>query len=259
MGNMVPSRCAERDELVALCSVLADYDGTSVEFIPALGPFEDWALELMADMSTATRSPLNWNVMTVTARSMDMNRAKLAAGDYAAERGGKVVALTVPQMLSLHLNFNSGFVLDALPGWEDAMLLPKEDKRRVLADPAERRRLNELAQGDHPLRGLARWATKVVFHSPAPENEGCAGRTVGRDRGGAGPGSLGHAVRHGPGRRPGDVVWEPGHGRARRRLGGEGGGVARPESGDRCLRRRRPPRPVPHRQLPPPPCSTSRW
>ncbi len=179
MGNMVPSRYAERDELVALCSVLADFDGTSVEFIPALGPFEDWALELMSDMSAAARSPLNWNVMTVTARSMEMNRAKLAAGDHAAARGGKVVALTVPLMLSLHLNFNSGFVLDALPGWEEVMLLPKADKRRVLADPAERRRLNELAQGDHPLRALAHWERKVVFHSPAPENEGCAGRTVG--------------------------------------------------------------------------------
>ena len=179
MGNMVPSRYAERDELVALCSVLADFDGTSVEFIPALGPFEDWALELMSDMSAAARSPLNWNVMTVTARSMEMNRAKLAAGDHAAARGGKVVALTVPLMLSLHLNFNSGFVLDALPGWEEVMLLPKADKRRVLADPAERRHLNELAQGDHPLRALAHWERKVVFHSPAPENEGCAGRTVG--------------------------------------------------------------------------------
>ena len=179
LGNMVPSRCAEREELVGLCSVLADYDGTSVEFIPALGPFEDWAVELMADMSAAARSPLNWNVMTVTARSMDMNRAKLAAGDAAAARGAKVVALTVPMMLSLHLNFNSGFVLDALPGWEEVMLLPKDDKRRILADPAERHRLNELAQGDHPLRSLAHWERMVVFHSPAPENEGCAGRTVG--------------------------------------------------------------------------------
>ena len=179
MGNMVPSRCGDRDELVALCSVLAGYDGTSVEFIPALGPFEDWALELMSDMSAAARSPLNWNVMSVNARSLEMNKAKLAAGDHAAARGGKVVALTVPLTLSLHLNFDSGFVLDALPGWEEVMLLPKAEKLQVLADPVERRRLNDLAQGDHPLRPLAHWARKVVFHSPAPENEGCAGRTVG--------------------------------------------------------------------------------
>ncbi len=179
MGNMVPSRYAERDELIALCSVLAGYDGTSVEFNPALRPFEPWAFDLMADMSAAARRPLNWNVLAVNARSLETNRAELAAGDQAAARGGKIVALTVPLTLSLHLNFNSGFVLDALPGWEEVMLLGKEEKLRVLADPAERRRLDKLAQGDHPLRRLAHWAAKVVFHSPAPENEGCAGRTVG--------------------------------------------------------------------------------
>ena len=179
MGNMVPSRYAEREELVALCSVLAGYDGTSVEFNPALRPFEPWAFDLMSDMSAAAHRPLNWNVLMVNARSLDTNRAELAAGDQAAARGGKIVALTVPLTLSLHLNFNSGFVLDALPGWEEVMLLGKDEKRRVLADPAERRRLNELAQGDHPLRRLAHWARKVVFHSPAPENKGCAGRTVG--------------------------------------------------------------------------------
>ncbi|MYJ36726.1 MAG: amidohydrolase family protein, partial [Acidimicrobiaceae bacterium] len=78
MGNMVPSRYAERDELIALCSVLAGYDGTSVEFNPALRPFEPWAFDLMADMSAAARRPLNWNVLAVSARSLETNRAELA-------------------------------------------------------------------------------------------------------------------------------------------------------------------------------------
>ncbi len=179
MGNMVPSRHATADELVALCAVLADFDGTSVEFIPALGPFDEWAVNLMADMSVAARSPLNWNVMAVSARNLHENKAKLAAGDVAAAKGGKVVALTVPMTLALHLSFASGFILDALPGWEEVMLLPLADKRRVFADPAERRRLNDLAQGDHPLRTVANWATKVVLHAQSPQNEGCVGRTVG--------------------------------------------------------------------------------
>ena len=179
MGNMVPSRHGTRDELVGLCSVLADFDGTSLEFIPNLGPFEDWAIELMADMSAAARSPLNWNVMNVTERSLSENRAKLRAGDAARAAGGKVVALTVPMTLALHLNFNSGFVLDAIPGWEKVMLLPKKDKREVFADPTQRRKLNELAQAEGPLRGLAHWETKTILHTLAPENEGCVGRSVG--------------------------------------------------------------------------------
>ena len=179
MGNMVPSRHGTRDELVGLCSVLADFDGTSLEFIPNLGPFEDWAIELMADMSVAARSPLNWNVMNVTARSLPENLIKLRAGDAARAKGGKVVALTVPMTMALHLNFNSGFVLDALPGWEQVMLLPKEEKREVFTDPTQRKKLNELAQADGPLRGLAHWETKTILHTLAPENEGCVGRSVG--------------------------------------------------------------------------------
>ena len=52
-GNMVPSRYAEAQELIELCSVLADYGGTSLEFIPAIGPFSSESMELMADMSAA--------------------------------------------------------------------------------------------------------------------------------------------------------------------------------------------------------------
>ena len=117
--------------------------------------------------------------MNVTARSLKANRAKLTAGDEAARRGGKVVALTVPMMLSLHLNFDSGFILDALPGWEEVMLLPPAQKREVLADPVERRRLNDLAQSDHPLRSLANWANLVIRHSPSSVNSSVVGRTVG--------------------------------------------------------------------------------
>ena len=68
---MVPSRYANRSELIALCEVLSDFDGTSIEFIPALGPFEQWAMDLMADMSVAANSPLNWNVLNINARTLD--------------------------------------------------------------------------------------------------------------------------------------------------------------------------------------------
>ena len=51
-GNMVPSRYATHDEIVALASVAGEFEGTSLEFIPQVGPaFDAWAVELMADMS----------------------------------------------------------------------------------------------------------------------------------------------------------------------------------------------------------------
>ncbi len=37
-GHMVPSRFASRDEIIDLCSTVSEYEGTSLEFIPMVGP-----------------------------------------------------------------------------------------------------------------------------------------------------------------------------------------------------------------------------
>jgi len=177
-GKMVPSRYADREELISLCSVLSEFDGTSLEFIPSLGPFEPWAMELMSDMSVAANSPLNWNVLNINARTLEDGKAKLEAGDVAAANGGKVVALTVPMTLALHLNFIGGFVLDALPEWEKFILLSKEEKLQVLRDPESRKVLDENAQQDGPLRNVAHWGAKTVFHTKALENADYVGKTI---------------------------------------------------------------------------------
>jgi N-acyl-D-aspartate/D-glutamate deacylase len=164
-----------------LCGVAGEHEGTSLEFIPMVAPkFDDWALELMADMSATAGRPLNWNVMAVTAGNLDENRVKLGAGDLARSKGGKVIALTVPMSFGIRLSFRSGFVLDAMPEWEDVMFLPLDEKLGVFRDPAARAHLNEQAQSEkNPLRMLANWGTKVIFDTVAPENEQYEGRLVG--------------------------------------------------------------------------------
>jgi len=179
-GNMVPSRHAERDEILRLCRAVADHPGTSLEFIPMVGMFEPWATELMADMSAAARRPLNWNVLAVNAGNGDEVANKLGAGDVARERGGKVVALTVPMGFGVRLSFRSGFVLDAMPGWEGPMSLPIEEKLALFADREARTRLNEQAQGPgNPLGMIANWGSKVVFDVVHPDNRPYVGRRVG--------------------------------------------------------------------------------
>ena len=177
-GKMVPSRYADREEMISLCSVLSEHEGTSIEFIPGIGPFEPWQMELMSDMSVAANSPLNWNVLNINARTLQEGKAKLEAGDVAAANGGRVVALTVPMTLALHLNFVGGFVLDALPEWENFILLPKAEKLEVLRDPEARKVLDENAQQDGPLRNVAHWGAKTIFHTKAPENAEHVGKTI---------------------------------------------------------------------------------
>jgi N-acyl-D-aspartate/D-glutamate deacylase len=179
-GRKVPSRHAGRDELVELCRAAGMHDGTSLEFIPMAGAFEPWAVELMADMSAAAQRPLNWNVLTVSAAGLGQARARLQAGDVARARGGKVVALTIPMNFGLRLSFLSGFILDAMPGWEAAMGLGRAEKLALLRDRSARDHLDAAAQRpDNPLRGLADWSAITIFDVVADENQAYAGRTVG--------------------------------------------------------------------------------
>ncbi len=180
-GDPVPSRAATKEELIALCETTGQHEGTTLEFIPSVGGFEDEHLQLMSDMSKAANRPLNWNVLVPNAARAEYAWTALGAGDYAAERGGRVLALTVPDTMKTFLSFKSGFVLDALPGWAKTMALAPEEKMKALSDPDERKRLSEGAASPEAgmLRGLANWANMEVNQTFAPENEGLAGRTVG--------------------------------------------------------------------------------
>jgi N-acyl-D-aspartate/D-glutamate deacylase len=188
-GRMVPSRWATREELLALAGAVGRHEGTSLEFIPMVAPaFEPWAVDLMADLSARAGRPLNWNILTVSAASAGQAAAKLEASDVARQRGGKVVGLTIPHSFGVRLSFASGFVLDAMRGWEEAMLLPRAEKLSLFRDKGARARLNAMAQSkDNPLRVLADWSSKRIYDVVADENKEYVGRTVGEiaeERGG---------------------------------------------------------------------------
>jgi N-acyl-D-aspartate/D-glutamate deacylase len=180
-GEPVPSRHATHDEIIELCRVTGEHPGTTLEFIPVVGGFAEEHLELMAAMSAAANRPLNWNVLAPSAPRRDHVYEQLRAGDYAAERGGRVLALTVPNVIQTHLSFKTGFVLDALPGWRKPMALPVAEKMALLSNPEERRKLDDQAHSPEAgiLAGMAAWGSHTIVETFAPENQGYAGRVVG--------------------------------------------------------------------------------
>jgi len=193
-GNMVPSRHATTQELIELARVTGEFPGTGLEIIPQVGPFDPWAVELMADMSVAAQRPINWNVMVVNQANFADCQTKLAAGDVARERGGKVVALTMPISFGARFSFASGFVLDAMPGWEAPMHASRDEKLALLRDRDARDALNAKAQSpDNPLRMIADWSTKIIFDTVASENEQYRGQNIG-------------AIAQAEGRDPWDVL-----------------------------------------------------
>ena len=186
-GVPVPSRASSREELIELCAIVSDYPGTTLEFIPAVGRFEPDVFDLMTDMSVAANRPLNWNILQVYSANRDDVEHQLSIGDYAAERGGRVVALTLPDSFRMRLTLKTGFVLDLLPGWDRLMALADTDKLAMLKDPAGRAEMNRLAQTmNGPVRTLANWNTYTVAETFSEATRQYEGRTVGdiaRERG----------------------------------------------------------------------------
>lgn len=180
-GDPVPSRAASREEIVELAGVCRDYEGTALEFLPGLGVFTDAEKELCADMSVAAQRPLNWNVLVANSKAPDFIENQLSATDYARSQGGEVIALTVPQPMTVRINLYSGFIFDALGGWADLFKLSIEDRKIALRDPQKREELDQRAQSKESggLRAVANWAALNVMEVVKPENKKYEGRTVG--------------------------------------------------------------------------------
>jgi N-acyl-D-aspartate/D-glutamate deacylase len=179
-GEPVPSRHASRAELMALARAIRDLPGTVLEAIPGTGLWGEKEKAIMADLSLAANRPLNWNVLAPNAIAPQYTENQLSASDYARERGAVVVALTPPATPTVRINLASGFIFDAFPGWDALFRLPIAERKKKLADPEFRRKLDEGAhsEGAGLLRGLAHWERLIVDQVARPEHEMLRGRTI---------------------------------------------------------------------------------
>ncbi len=179
----VPSRQANRDELLRLAAAVHDYEGTSLEFITSgcLGQFSEDEIELMIDLSTTADRPLNWNVLSINPNSAAVHEHQLSAATRAAQRGGRIVALAMPENGPSRLCFHDYFALFSLPLWKDIFGLEVPERTSKFADPAVRRELDAIANlpDAGALRGLARWASLEIGTTFDAVNDGLGGRTVG--------------------------------------------------------------------------------
>src|SRR4029079_8993455 len=180
-GNPVPSRAATREELVRLAGAVKSHPGTQLELIIAgcLNGFSDDEVDLMTSMSLAADRPVNWNVLGVAAGGM--HETQLDASSRAAERGARVVALTLPKGIRIRLSFLTGFVLDGLPGWREVIALPVAERIKAFSDPAVRARLDEQAHSKEAgvLANLARWERLEIVEGFSPETRAYEGRKIG--------------------------------------------------------------------------------
>ena len=179
-GNPVPSRHATREEILTLARQVRDFEGTTVEFLPGVGWGED-AANYMADISLAANRPVNWNVLAPSSSNVAMVEQQLAATDIARKRGAEVIALTVPQPMTIRINLHAGFVFDALHNWAPLFRMPIPERIEFLKDPANRAQLDKDARSEESgvMRGLAVWDNFKIDQVRSPALEKYKGRTIG--------------------------------------------------------------------------------
>jgi N-acyl-D-aspartate/D-glutamate deacylase len=131
-------------------------------------------------MSAAANRPLNWNLLQVYAQNWDLVQHQLEGYDVAKERGGKVLALTLPDTFRTRLNLRSGFILDILNGWDELMALPPEEKLAMLRDPKGRQEMNDKAQATvGPTRSIGNWAAYMLLETFSEKWKPYQGRLIG--------------------------------------------------------------------------------
>jgi N-acyl-D-aspartate/D-glutamate deacylase len=181
-GQPVASRHASREELLALCRVTGEHEGTSLEGIVegCLDTFSDDEIELLTAMTVAARRAINWNVLTVDSRVPERVTRQLQASEAAAAAGGRVVALTMPVLVPMNMSFRTFCAFNLMPGWGEILGLPIPERIAKLQDPAVRKEMESRADSDEAgvFRRLAKFGKYVIGDTYSDANEGLKGRVV---------------------------------------------------------------------------------
>jgi N-acyl-D-aspartate/D-glutamate deacylase len=181
-GQPVPSRWSSPDELVALCRVVEQHAGTTLEGMTdgCLDRFEDKEIELFIAMSAAARRPINWNVLTVDSREAGRVPHQLAADDRAQQAGARIVALTMPVLVPMNMSFLNHCGLFLIPGWSDVLGLPVPERMEELRKPEVRQRMLEQSQAPEAgvFKRLADFPNYIIGDTYSAANEGLKERRV---------------------------------------------------------------------------------
>jgi len=179
-GREVPSNHASADEVVALASVLAEFDRGACEIIPrSFGRGYDEAdRELMLRMHEASGRPVELNLLFPSAedpeswsKSLEFCREQNALGarlhpQFATNRGG------------LHVKLSDTFVFDDMPKWREVLCLAEPERSEKLRDPAIRALLDVEFASDAGKSIGATWANLAVEKVVDKANEPKLGKTI---------------------------------------------------------------------------------
>jgi N-acyl-D-aspartate/D-glutamate deacylase len=179
-GREVPSNHAAPEEIVALASVLAEFDHGALEIIPRtfVEGYDEADRRLLLDLYRASGRPIELNTMVPLPHQMEGWRRGLDFVRASFQAGARLHPMFATNELGAHFSLDTTFLFDEMPTWRGTLCLASPERERRLRDPAVREvLLTELADP----RGRAFvfvWQVVFVEAVVRPEHERWIGMHV---------------------------------------------------------------------------------
>jgi N-acyl-D-aspartate/D-glutamate deacylase len=142
-GRGVPCNHATSEEIIALCSVLSEFERGAVEFIPrsiAEG-YDEHDRALIRNMYLASGRPVELNLLLPTPQNPMSWERTLEFAHQCFDDGIRIHPQFATNELGLHLKLADTFVFDEMRAWREALTQAEPERSRRLRDRATRQRM----------------------------------------------------------------------------------------------------------------------
>jgi N-acyl-D-amino-acid deacylase len=137
-GRPVPSNLSSPDELVALASVLAEFDHGSIEFIPKtfLEGYADEDRDLILRMWRVSGKPVHLNTVTRLSQAPDgWKRSLEFATEAFAHEGARIHPMFATNHQGVHFTLATTFLFDEYLTLRGALTAPSAEREATLRSP----------------------------------------------------------------------------------------------------------------------------
>ena len=148
-GRPVPSNLATDEEVIALCSVLAEFDRGAIEIIPrsfAEG-YDERDRVLLHRMGEVSGKPIDVNPVVWFPNMPDGWVRSMEFLEEQAAQGLRLYPMYGTQQGGAYFSLDTTFLFDDMPAFREPLILPEPQRSSALRDPSVRQRMREELAG----------------------------------------------------------------------------------------------------------------
>jgi N-acyl-D-aspartate/D-glutamate deacylase len=180
-GREVPSNHATPEEIIALSSVMAEFDHGAIEFITRTFThgYDESDRAMVLEMARVSGCPIELGPLTPNRDDPMGWQRTLEWIKEAAKEGVRLHPQFMTNRAGFYLKLSDCFAFDDLLTWREVLCLPEPERSNRLRDPEVRKQLQ--AEWDSPEASTTGidWSLLEVLSVRKPENRVWIGKTVG--------------------------------------------------------------------------------